>query len=259
MHIASNSNLKSYSIATFKRSLVVAKKHPENTVNGHGNQKNPCFTAGKERNKKGTRLKLSPCPFLSVIGCSVSPSQIGVYQLIEAYEAAVVLGHLCGEGLIHGLHLGVHIVCQTEYHGFDEGWLLGRSVFQLSVMGEYHVDELIAEPLGEAVDGCDVLLRHSGSYDDMAKELAFISIIILREGRKLAGLSYIVEQSSGDEEIPVDEGIMCSYHIAELGHAEGVLQEPSDEAVVYGLGSTVGFEASCKGLVIDKEAHEELL
>lgn len=57
MHITSNSNLKSYSIAIFKRSLVVAKKHPENTVNGHGNQKNPCFTAGKERNKKGKSSK----------------------------------------------------------------------------------------------------------------------------------------------------------------------------------------------------------
>ena len=92
----------------------------------------------------------------------------------------------------------------------------------------------------------------------MPQKLPVIRIVILREGRQLPGLSDVMKQGRCQQQIPVQTRIDGSKIVAQLHHAQRMLQKPSHKAVVHALGCGVEAEAAHKILVLYEVAARQL-
>ena len=86
----------------------------------------------------------------------------------------------------------------------------------------------------------------------MAKEIAGIRIVVLRESGQLFEFTNVMEHGSRQQQVPVQNRICLGKIVTVSGDADSMLQKSSHEAMVHAFCGRMEFELFFDGRIFEK-------
>ena len=160
-----------------------------------------------------------------------------------------------GHELAHGIYFGIQIVDVMQYHRFNGFRWFRRAECGFAMVADNHVFQQIGVFTGDIGNFPEFLIKHFEPDNDMTQQTSLIGIIDGRRVIEFTQLADIVQNSAGNQQIPIQPVIMRRNLIRQNRHGQAVHHKPPEIGMMHAFGRRCFLETATKSSSCQKASN----